>query len=120
VDSARTDASVAALGQGNGAWSVTRPWWVEVRRLELHCACPRHPRSGGWRSDLRYLPTPDDRCCPLLSAVCRSAADPARTEGSGSVWSRTPPALQSLRDQGPIGRPGTARPIQAWTTFMHM
>jgi integrase len=36
----------------------------------------------------------------------------------GPVRSRTPAALRVLRDQGPIGRPGTARPIKASTSCM--
>jgi hypothetical protein len=52
------------------------------------------------------------RSCPLLSVVHHSAADPARTEdpvpsGRGRL------RRSGLRDQGPIGRPGTVRPMQA-------
>jgi hypothetical protein len=54
-----------------------------VGRLELHVACLPRPRSEGCRrGDLRFERTSGDRSCPLLSVVCPSAADPARTDGS--------------------------------------
>jgi hypothetical protein len=61
----------------------SRQW---VGRLELHVACLRRLRSGAYRwSHLWVLGTFSDRSCPLLSAVRRSAADPARTEGDPSL-----------------------------------
>jgi hypothetical protein len=87
-----------------------------VRRPELHCARLLGARSGACRrSDQRFQQTSSDRSCPLLSMVPPSVADPPRTNmrGSGSVRSRTPPALQSSATRDRIGRPGTARPILA-------
>jgi hypothetical protein len=53
---------------------------VEVGRLELLVACLLHSRSEGCRcNDLRFVRASGDRCCPLLSTVHPSAADPART-----------------------------------------
>src|ERR671935_1545154 len=46
----------------------------------------------------------------------RCRTDPARTEGSGSAADAS--GTPVLRDQGPIGRPGTARPIKAMTPCM--
>jgi hypothetical protein len=86
-----------------------------VGRLELHVARLPHPRSEGHRSsELRFQRAHSVRSCPLLSMVHRSGADPARTE----LEFRSRPVADAfgapvLRDQGPIGRPGTARPIYA-------
>jgi hypothetical protein len=66
-----------------------------------------------WRLDLRLLATARDRSCPLHSPTCRLCVYPPCT---GRLRSR-PVADASgapvLRGQGPIGRPGTARPMQA-------
>jgi hypothetical protein len=89
-------------------------------RLKLHVACLRRLRSGAYRwSHLWVLGTFSDRSCPLLSAVRRSAADPARTEWSfRSRLVADAFGAPVLRDQGPIGRPGTARPMKALATVL--
>jgi hypothetical protein len=88
--------------------------WVGI--LELHCAHLLHTRSGSCRSsDLRICLTFGDRCCPLLSAVHPSAADPARTEEGFRSRVAEDRSAEGVRDPGPIGRPGTARPMQAST-----
>jgi hypothetical protein len=95
----------------------SRQW---VGRLELHVACLRRLRPGAYRSShLWVLGTFSDRSCPLLSAVRRSAADPARTEWSfRSRLVADAFGAPVLRDQGPIGRPGTARPMKALATVL--
>src|SRR5215216_2313561 len=83
-----------------------------VGRLELHCALARHPRSEGYRrATCGSAERPVSRSCPLLSVVHRSAADPTRTDWSSLVADGSGASV--LRGQGPISRPGTARPMQA-------
>jgi hypothetical protein len=71
--------------------------------------------------DLRFLRARRDRSCPPTTGDSRCRADPARTgataimAGSGFVRSWTPAALWSSAVGDRIGRPGTARPIQAST-----
>jgi hypothetical protein len=55
---------------------------------------------------------------PMLFSLipgCRGASREQSREhrGSGPVWSRTPLALRSSATRDRIGRPGTARPMQA-------
>jgi hypothetical protein len=47
--------------------------------------------------------------------AARPVSNSVSIGGSGPVWSRTPLGAPVLRDQGPIGRPGTARPMQVST-----
>src|SRR4029453_12198787 len=81
-----------------------------VGRLELHFTHLLHSRSGGCRPrDLRVRRTSSDRSCPPLSAVCHSAADPARTKGVGYTaagdpmlrggWACLPRLLGEYRDR---------------------
>jgi hypothetical protein len=62
--------------------------------------------------------TAGDRDCPLLVAGLWPRCGPAR--GLALAFRSRPVADASgapvLRDQGPIGRPGTARPMQALTS----
>jgi hypothetical protein len=63
---------------------------------------------------LRISPTGD---CPALSLPASdgivSEQGVSRVGVSGPVWSRTPSALRSSATRDRIGRPGTARPMQA-------
>jgi hypothetical protein len=63
--------------------------------------------------------TMPDRYLPVLSVGVGSHVAPNVALGwSGPVWSRTPTALRSAATRDGIGRPGTARPIQAWNCSM--
>jgi hypothetical protein len=92
---------------------------VVVGRLELHAARLRHTRSGGCRhTDLRFFctfGTARARRCPSFSSLLRTQRGPRGLRSRPVAGACGAPVL---RDQGPIGRPGTARPIQALTTFM--
>jgi hypothetical protein len=73
---------------GNGAW------WQ-----------PRRP------SHLLFLSSSADRWCPLQSSTCRLRVSPPCTGGLRSHPVADASGAPVLRGQGPIGRPGPARPI---------
>jgi len=87
---------------------------VEVGRLELWPACWSSPWCRlRWRADLRFLSTRGDRSCLLRSPTCRLRVCPPCTGGLRSRPVADASGAPVLRDQGPIGRPGTAGSIQA-------
>jgi hypothetical protein len=69
-------------------------------------------RSEGW-VDPRVQYACCDRSCPPGTRDFRCHADPARTMGSRCRLVADACGAPVLRDQGPIDRPGTARPIKA-------
>jgi hypothetical protein len=113
TDSARTEPTETKLGESKGTVADLL-LMVEVGRLELWPAAWR----GAWwrlcwRSDLRFLNSCGDRWCPLHSSTYRPCVYPPCTGGLRSRPVADPCGAPVLRDQGPIGRPGTARPIKA-------
>jgi hypothetical protein len=88
---------------------------------------PAAAKGGKTRALLRLSPPLlrvrrmcGDRSCLLLSTVRPSAADPARTSTTAPRRRLSRLVADAfgapvLRDQGPIGRPGTARSMQAST-----
>ena len=80
-------------------------------RLELHSTPLLRSRSESCRrSDLQFRQTSGVRSCPLLSVVCRSAADPARTAEVRPllVVDASGAAVVTIRD-GMVGRRGKER-----------
>jgi hypothetical protein len=72
---------------------------VEVGRLELHVAHLLPTRSGACRvGELQFRCAVGDRCCPLLSAVHPSDADPVRTDEGSS-----PPPAADTSDAAVLG-----------------
>jgi hypothetical protein len=70
-------------------------WTRTPRRLSPHA------RSEGRRSNhLQFLLTFGDRWCPLLSTLCLSGTDPARTDGVPSRLVADASGAPALRDQG--------------------
>jgi hypothetical protein len=90
-------------GRGAGGLVVAR-----VRRLELHCAPVRRPRSGSYRkAELRFLRSLGSRPCPWLSMVVHGfpyRCGPSADQGIGS---------SGCRRHLPLG-PGRPSPVAAW------
>jgi hypothetical protein len=105
-------ATGESMTVGHSRPTVFRGFELWVGILELHCGCLPRPRSGGHRSGhLRFLRRPVSAlacCCPRFTPRMRTQHGPRGRSRLVADASGAP----VLRDQGPISRPGTARPMQ--------
>ena len=111
---------------GGGPSSVTTVSWARVRMTRgSHTPGPKlRTRCAGWCSPgfqsalkLGRRPSVVPSCTgSSRGVVARPVSNLVSIGGSGPVRSRTPPSLRSSATRDRNGRPGTARPIQAWDT----
>jgi hypothetical protein len=111
--------------RGNAWASVASEWIVSGKSLASHCGLGCGDSNSGppleglpdggcaGRSDLRFLRSRSDRSDPLHSTICRLRMYPPCTGGLRSRLVAEASGAPVLPNQGPIGRPGTVRPIQA-------